>query len=366
VGQLASLQKWLEETFLIHGGNAAVVQQELVRQHNISVHLRTVQRAVQPLRKLLLAKAKATVRFETLPGKQMQIDFGSKTMTIAEESKRVYFFVATLGYSRRMYAQAFIHERQTAWFMGLEGAFRHFGGVPRELLLDNPRPLVTQHNPRTREVIFNERFKAFTSYWRVKPRACAPYRARTKGKDESGVKYLKRNCIAGRTFASWEELEAHLAWWLREIADVRIHGTTGERPIKRFAKEEASALASLEARPPFCQVQQFHRIVHNDAFIEVGTNYYSVPWRYIKEEVSVQVVSDELIISHGSDEIARHPLCLGRKNRRVQLKHFSGIIGAQRDKSCPEEHPPKSNQKKLPCELLRPLAEYEALVGGSW
>ena len=79
------------------------------------------------------------------------------------------------------------HERQSSWFRGLEGAFGHFGGVTREVLIDNPRPLVVGHDASTREVEFNDRFLAFAAYWGFRPRACAPYRARTKGKDERGV-----------------------------------------------------------------------------------------------------------------------------------------------------------------------------------
>src|SRR5512132_3237230 len=141
---------------------------------------------------------RACVRFETPPGRQLQIDFGSTLVPIAGEWIRVYLFVATLGYSRRGFVAAFRHERQSAWFEGLEGAFRHFGGVPREVLLDNAKPLVVRHDAVTREVVFNERLHAFARYWGSRPRACAPYRARTKGKDENGVGYVKKNAIAGR------------------------------------------------------------------------------------------------------------------------------------------------------------------------
>ena len=103
--------------------------------------------------------------------------------------------------------------------------------LPRELLLDNAKALVDDHDAQTREVAFNDRFHAFCRYWGVMPRACAPYRARTKGKDERGVGYVKRNAIAGHRFASLEALHAHLARWMREVADVRVHGTTGEPPI---------------------------------------------------------------------------------------------------------------------------------------
>ena len=153
---------------------------------------------------------------------------------VGGERVRVYLFVATLGYSRRCYVQAFRHERQSAWFDGVEGAFAHFGGVTREVLLDNARALVDHHDAATREVRFNTRLRAFARHWGFTPRACAPYRARTKGKDERGVGYVKRNAIAGHGFASWAALEAHLVWWMREVADVREHGATGEPPIVGF------------------------------------------------------------------------------------------------------------------------------------
>src|SRR5690606_10658587 len=107
-------------------------------------------------------------------------------------------FVATLGYSRRFFVTPFLHERQNVWFKGIEGAFSHFGGIPEQILLDNAKALVISHNPQEKEVVFNERFQAFAKYWGFNPAACAPYRARTKGKDERMVGYVKRNAIAGR------------------------------------------------------------------------------------------------------------------------------------------------------------------------
>lgn len=179
-----------------------MVRQDLERDKGLKVSLRTVERAVAHLRREIVAQGVATVRFESAPGDQLRIDFGSVRIVVDDEDTRIYLFVATLGYSRRQYVTAFQHERQSSWLQGLEGAFRHFGGVPRELLLDNARALVHDHNVKTREVAFNERFHAFCRYWSVTPRACAPYRARTKGKDERSVGYVKRNAIAGHSFTS--------------------------------------------------------------------------------------------------------------------------------------------------------------------
>ena len=191
-GALEPHREWLAERLRRHRGNADVVRQDLACELGIAVSLRTVQRAVEPLRRELRAEAVATVRYETPPGQQLQIDFGSTAVAVGGEMQRIHLFVATLGYSRRCYVAVFLHERQSAWLQGLEGAFRHFGGVPQEILLDNARALVTEHNVQTREVKFNDRFHAFCRYWGVTPRACAPFRARTKGKDERGVGYVKR------------------------------------------------------------------------------------------------------------------------------------------------------------------------------
>ena len=154
----------------------------------------------------------------------------------------------------------------------MEGAFRHFGGVPYEVLVDNARALVDEHDQQTREVKFNDRFHAFCRYWGVLSRACAPYSARTKGKDERGVGYVKRNAIAGHRFDSIEALQAHLAGWMRAVADTRTHGTTGEPPIQRFERAEAAALKPLAAKAPFLQVRELTRRVHTDACIELDTS----------------------------------------------------------------------------------------------
>lgn len=105
--------------------------------------------------------------------------------------------------------RAFRHERQESWFDGLESAFVAFGGVPEEVLFDNARALVADHDAETRTVVFNTSLLAFARHWGFRPRACAPYRARTKGKTESGVGYVKRNDVAGRDLASWDAFEAH-------------------------------------------------------------------------------------------------------------------------------------------------------------
>ena len=144
-----------------------MVRRDLLRERSVDVSLRTVERAVAPFRRLLTAEAKATVWFETPPGRQLQMDFRQLRVPVADEPVRVFPFVATLGYSRRCHVAAFRHERQSSWFRGLEGAFLHFGGVTKEVLIDNSRPLVVEHDAVTREV------EVRGPRWSARCRSCA-------------------------------------------------------------------------------------------------------------------------------------------------------------------------------------------------
>jgi transposase len=363
-GRLDGLGSWLAVRYLQHRGNADVVRQDLRRELGIKVSLRTVERAVRHLRREVMAQSRSTVRFETAPAQQLQIDFGSLQVPICDESRRIFLFVATLGYSRRTFVEVFLHERQSAWITGIEGAFRYFGGVTQELLLDNAKPLVYKHNVQTREIIFNERFRSFCKYWGVTPRACAPYRARTKGKDERGVGYVKRNAIAGHGFASLEAVRGHLALWMREVADVRNHGTTGEPPIVRFDRDERAVLIPVNARAAFLQVRELVRCVHSDACIELDTNRYSVPWRLIGESVTVVVADPQVRILYAGHEVACHAQSLARRTSVIDRKHLVGIVGAgERSGSVP---PMSSIREIKEAELLRPLSEYEKALGGAW
>lgn len=154
-------------------GNAVVVQQLLAEQ-GVRASVRTVQRAVAERRRELAASAVATVRYETVPGKQMQIDFGQKLVRIGGERVKVYLLVAVLCHSRRIFVKAFLSERQDDWREGSAAAFRHFGGVPQEVLGDNAKALVLKHDRQAQTVEFHPSYLAFCRDWDVVPRACGP------------------------------------------------------------------------------------------------------------------------------------------------------------------------------------------------
>jgi hypothetical protein len=190
--------------------------------------------------------------------------------------------------------------------------------------------------------------------------------ARTKGKTENGVGYVKKNAIAGHSFPSREAFEAHLDRWEREVANVRIHGTTGEAPIIRFARDEIHRLKPLGGQPSFGSMRELTRVVGNDCAVEIDTNSYSVPWRLIGEPVAVTVAAGEVRIRHGVREIAVHKQSQGRRLRIIDRAHLDGVAGRDGTVCRAQVTAPTVSASSPPPSLLRPLAEYEAAIGGSF
>jgi transposase len=318
----------------IAAGNAVVVTREL-RREGIQVGVRVVQRLVAPDRRATRAAEVATVRFETKPGQQMQVDFGQKKVLIAGLLVKVHLLVAVLCHSRRIFVQAFLAERGDDWREGIASAFRHFGGVPAEVLGDNARALVVARDRASQTVSFHPAYLAFCKDWDVVPRACGPYRARTKGKVESGVKYTKHSGLAGREFDSFEALEAHLAEWTHE-ADRRIHGTTGEKPIDRFERDERLTLRPLPDRPLVVRIVRLPRQVANDPFVNVDTVRYSVPHGLVRQAVEVDLGEQVVRIFHAGQLVATHARSFERHARVVDPEHFRDLWRPQ----APEEPAP--------------------------
>ena len=314
-------------------GNAVVVQQ-LLRDEGHAASARTVQRAVQGTRQSQRAEQLATVRFETPPGRQMQIDFGQKLVQIAGQMVKVFFLTAVLGYSRRLFVKAFLAERHDDWREGVVGAFERFGGVPLEVLGDNASVLVSKHDRANDTLVFYPAWVAFCRDWDVIPRACAPYRARTKGKTESGVKYVKRNAIAGRAFDSFADLENHLARWMDQ-ADARVHGTTHEEPRVRFAREEAAALRPLPVRPLPVRERRLKRRVSNDAFVDVDTVRYSVPHGLIRLQVEVLVDVEAVHIYRDGQRVATHTRCREPHAKVTEPSHRAGLLRSPAETTAP-------------------------------
>lgn len=332
-------------------GNAVVVQQMLAAE-GIHANVRTVQRAVEGRRRQVHAAEVATVRFETAPGRQMQVDFGEKKVRIGGQLVKVFLLVAVLSHSRRIFVKAFLNQRGDDWREGIAAAFLHFGGLPLEVLGDNAKPLVLEHNRKAGTVLFHPAYLDFCRDWDVQPKACGPYRARTKGKTESGVKFVKRNALAGRDFESFGGLEGHLATWMLE-ADERIHGTTHEKPSERFARDEKAALRALPLRPVPRRRQMVRRRVAHDALVDVDTVRYSVPHGLVREHVEVQLGDEQVRIFHGGKLVAEHRRSPEPHSRVVDPAHWKGLW-----RSTPV---PQASESPLQA-LGRTLSDYAEVV----
>jgi hypothetical protein len=317
-----------------------------------------LQRAVGPLRQAQRAEALATVRFETPPGQQIQIDFGEKVVRINGQPIKVYLMTAVLGYSRRLYCRAFLAQRQDDWLEGLDGAFRHFGGLTEQVLCDNASPLVTSHDRESGHVVWNPGFEMFCRDRGLTPKACRPRRARTKGKIERGVGYVKHNALAGRSFASFEALQRHLAIWMVDVADRRIHGTTRERPAVRFERDEQQALRPLLARPLAVRTRRLKRRVSADCFVDIDTIRYSVPYQHVRETVEVVVEQEKVEIWLRGSCVAQHVRSFEPYAWVRDPRHFEGLYRREAESQAPACSEVISNP------VSRPLSIYSEVVEG--
>ncbi len=292
---VAPYEEMIRKRFPEVGYNAVVMHRE-ARQAGYEGSYVSLQRFVRPLRSAAQPE-QASARFETAPCAQAQVDWGQTGVWIGEEKVTIHLFVMVLGYSRRIFVRAYQNERIGNLLDAHEGAFAHFGGRTETILYDNPRTIVTSKDEATGQVEWNRRFKDRMDFYGVDIRLCRYYRAQTKGKVESGVKYVKRNALAGRRFDSFEALNAWLDEWARSIADERIHGTTHERPSERFARDERVRMIPTETRPPSRECGSVRRRVSSDGFVEVETNRYPVPYEWCRGEAEVELGQGEVRIT---------------------------------------------------------------------
>ncbi len=186
------------------------------------------------------------VRFETPPGHQGQVDFAEFRLPWGKR----FALLVVLGYSRLLWLRFYSRQTMAVLMRGLEAAFADFGGVPLELLFDQMKAVVIDDQREVGGVVLeNPEFLRFAAHWGFRIRACRPYRAKTKGKVERPISYVRQSFFYGRTFLNDADLNAQAASWLNQVANVRDHRTTREQPQLRFARDEQALLQGLAARP---------------------------------------------------------------------------------------------------------------------
>jgi transposase len=302
--------------------NAVVLWRELqARGYGGGVSI--IRDYVRPKR-ALRTKSRATVRFETAPGQQLQTDWGMQRTMIAGQAAEVHFAVSTLGYSRRFHFWGTDSEDAEHTYEALVRAFAWFGGVPAEVLVDNQKVAVIAHR-RGGDVQFHPRFLDLAGHYGFRPRACRPARAQTKGKDERNVGYIKHHFfVRYRSFESWAHLNQLAEQWLRQEADPRVHGTVREVVAERFAQEAPT----LQPLPPrrYDTAYWEGRRVGWDAYVEVRGNRYSVPAALAGQPVRVRITLDGIVaIYDGEQCVAQHALQPAAQGWAIVPDHHAGL-----------------------------------------
>jgi len=245
-------------------------------------------------------------RMECEAGEEAQVDFGSGAWVLQHgKRRRPHILRVTLSHSRKSYSEPIWRQTTENFIRCLENAFRHFGGVPKRLVIDNLKAAVK--NADWFDPDINPKVVEFARHYGIVILPTKPYTPRHKGKVESGVKYVKNNALKGRTFSSLEQQKEFLVCWERDVADTRIHGTTRQQVRRIFDEVERPALQPLPLEPfPF--YHEGKRKVHRDGHVEVAKSYYSVPPEYLGREVWVRWDSRLVrVFNTQFQQIAVHP-----------------------------------------------------------
>jgi transposase len=281
---------------------SAVRLLEEIRPMGYPGGLCVLRRFLVGLRAQRQAQNKATVRFETPPGQQAQVDwaYGGTFPDASGQPVKVYFFLMVLGFSRMLYVQFTPSMALPQLLACHQAAFAFFGGWPKELLYDNMAQVKLPGGPGAP---WNPLFLDFAHHYGFIPHTCRVRRPRTKGKVERMVDYVKDNFLMGRTFADWPDLEAQGQHWLAHTANVRIHATTGRRPIDLLAAEELPPLSQVA---PYRFAPKSVRQVAADGFVHLERSTYSVPPEHVGQTVLVELGEQRVLIRAGDLIVAEH------------------------------------------------------------
>jgi transposase len=351
-------ERYLRRRASAVGYSARILYQELKKMRGYGGSYETVKRFVRPLRDALALAERATVRFETPPGLQSQIDWGQARVELGSRRQVMHVFVLTLGFSRRSFYEACLGETLAQFLEAHERAFDHFGGHTREHLYDRPRTVC--HPSGEGGFVWNITFKHFADFWGFEPRVCRPYRAQTKGKVESGVKYFRRNFLPGREFIDVEDFRDQLTVWTVDIADQRVHGTTHERPIDRFEREK-SFLIRTAGHPSFRLEAPLPRIVADDYLVTVDTNRYSVPFSLIGQPVEVFRRHGHLEVIHRGAVVSRHVELAGKHQFCILPEHGPGAIARTARRQRPRAGQASLTGTSFPEVEVRDLSVYDTV-----
>jgi transposase len=280
------------------------------------------------------------------PAQAMQIDWGEcGRVQVGATTRKVSVFVAVLCYSRLTFIEFALSQRKAEFYRSLVHALEFFGGSPRAVIFDNLKTAVL--NGSGRAACFHPEFLALCGYFCLQPVACERRDPESKGITEGGVRYVKHNALAGRAeeLIRFEDYLALASYWRDQVANVRIHETTRERPTDRFERERAL----LRPLPtiPFDTDEIVPAVVTPHARIKFDGNRYSAPPQWVRRPVSIRANRDEVRVLHEGQVVAQHvrsyergklivlpdhrtaALALRHRSRKTALEHAFDALGPE-------------------------------------
>lgn len=285
------------------GIDASTIHATLARMHGFEGSYSSVQRFVKALK---LKPPRVTAPLSFSPGEAAQVDFGKGPDLFDFETGELvgtWFFALTLCWSRHMYVEFVLDQKVMTWLGCHRRALEFFGGVPERLIIDNASCAITRACRRDPAV--QRAYGEHAEGWGFKIDALPPAAPQMKGRVERTVGYVKGSFLPLREFRDLADLNAQARSWTLEVGN-RIHGTTHERPLTRFAEIERALLKPLPDRPPeLCEWASAK--VHGDCHVQLDKRRYSAPYRLAHREVWLRATETCVHIFHEHELIATHP-----------------------------------------------------------
>jgi transposase len=303
-----------------HAYSAQQIFQQLLTQGYAGGYtiLKEFVRLVRPPRK------PAFLMLEFAPGECAQVDWGQYgSVQVGSTRRRLSFFVMVLCHSRVMYVQFTLCESMEQFLTCHRHAFEFFGGVPQKVMIDNLKVGVVRH-PTGQKALFNPHYADFAAHYGYIPVACNVRKGNEKGRVENGVGYIKKNFLNGLDIPSFQAVNPAARQWMDTVANVRIHGETGQKPIERFDQEKP-LLKPLPVMPYDCAVIRqtpASRCCH----VRFQTNRYSVPYLYASQQLTLKVYPNQLLFFHAEKLIATHARCYDRRQIIRNPDHIRELL----------------------------------------
>jgi transposase len=307
------------DKLLERGVDASVIHQLLVEEHDFEGSYSSVQRFVK--RRKDAKQPELTVRVETPPGQEAQVDFGFLGYLRTDRSsppRKSWLFVMVLSHSRHVFARI-VHDQSAATWQDLHRrAFEFFGGVPHTIVPDNLRAAIVRSCYDDPEA--QRGFRECAEHYGFAIRPARVRKPKDKGKVERVIQYIRRAFWKARDFELIGDANHALERWLVETAGMRVHGTTGQRPLETFGASELGALLPLPEQP--WEPREYAKAkVHPDSHVRFAKACYSVPCRLIGKQVLVQATARQVVVFFGYDLVASH-IKVGPKARQTHPDHI--------------------------------------------